>query len=58
MRTRAVAAVLAVLVTIFASVILVCDDLLAGCRQSFHRSLKGRNLSFARDIGLPPEHPG
>jgi hypothetical protein len=58
MRMRAVAAVLGVLVTFFASVILVCDDLLAGCRQSFHRSLKGQTPSFARDIGLSPEYPG
>jgi hypothetical protein len=58
MRMRAAAAVLAVLVTFFPAVILVCYDLLAGCRQSFHRSLKSRTLSFARDIGLPPEHPG
>jgi hypothetical protein len=37
---------------------LVGDDLLAGSRQALHRSLKGQTMSFARVIGLPPEHPG
>lgn len=37
---------------------LAGDDLRAGSRHAFHRSLKYQALSFARDSGLPPEHPG
>ena len=58
MHMRAAIAVLVVPITFIASADLVYDDLLAGSRQAFHRSLKGQTLSFARDIGLPPEHLG